>query len=42
MNYLYNKTIKERHEMTYILLQIKNEILQDRYEDALNVLNNQY
>lgn len=41
MNYLYNKTIKERHEMTYILLQIKNEILQNRCENALNVLNNQ-
>lgn len=41
MNYLYNKTIKERHEMMYVLLHVKNDILDNRYESALEILSEQ-
>ncbi len=40
MNYIYNKTVKEKHQMNYILLSIKNSIINQSYEEAISMIDN--
>lgn len=39
MNYIYNKTLKDQHQMTYLMMNFKNLVIENRYDDLLDSIN---